>query len=90
MKIDLTLAALINLQKLKTMPAVKVNFSKENVGAIEIVVPKGTPLADLAKIQLAIDNQLVKQLHPRACNACLSGSHIFIREILDGAVNVKY
>ena len=72
------------------MPVVKVNFSKENLGAIEIKVPKGTGIADLAKIHQVINDQLAKQLHPRGCGACLSGSHFIIREILDGAAKVKY
>ena len=72
------------------MPVVKVSFSKENLSAIEIAVPKGTGIADLAKIHQVINDQLAQQLHPRGCAACLSGSHFIIHEILDGAARVKY
>jgi hypothetical protein len=72
------------------MPTVKVNFSKENVGDVEILVPKGTTISDLAKMYVAIDKQIGKQLYPRGCSPCLSGAHFVVREILDGAARVKY
>ncbi len=72
------------------MAEVQVNFSKEQAGAIEIMVPKGTGMSDLAKIHVAIDKLLIKQLHPRGCGSCLSGAHFVVREILDQVAKVKY
>lgn len=54
---------------------------------IELVVPKGTRLADLAKVIDSIGKGKFGGL-PRGCNNCTSGDHFTIRERLENVIHV--
>ena len=54
---------------------------------IELVVPKGTRLADLSKIIDALGKGKFGHL-PRGCLACTSGDNFIIRERLENVIRV--
>ncbi|HEX3151561.1 MAG TPA: hypothetical protein VHR66_26025 [Gemmataceae bacterium] len=55
---------------------------------VELVVPHGTKLLDLAKATDSISKQLLPKIGPRGCQACISGVHFTIRERLENVVQV--
>jgi len=55
---------------------------------VELVVPHGTRLKDLVKLQETISKELLPKISPRGCGPCLSGSHFVIREELEHIINV--
>ena len=65
----------------------QVGYSKANK-VIEVVVPKGTKSADLAKtLSVVLATGVIGKL-PRGCAGCHSGDHFLIREQLDEVINV--
>ncbi|HEV2957357.1 MAG TPA: hypothetical protein VGX95_14660 [Xanthobacteraceae bacterium] len=66
----------------------QVGYSKAEK-AIELIVPKGTKHADLAKILSVVLVPGVIGKLPRPCNTCTSGDHWLIREELDAVINVN-
>lgn len=54
---------------------------------IELVVPKGTKLVDLAKVIDALGRGKFGHL-PRGCLACTSGDNFVIRERLENVIRV--
>jgi hypothetical protein len=55
---------------------------------VDLVVPHGTRLLDLAKVTETISRELLPKLSPRGCQTCISGSHFTIRERLENVVQV--
>jgi hypothetical protein len=66
---------------------VQVGYS-EAEKVIEVVVPKGTKSAELAKILSVVVVPGVIGRLPRPCTTCTSGDHWVIREELDAVINV--
>lgn len=64
----------------------EVGYSKET-RAIELVVPHGTHVADLAKYMDFLARDVFSKL-PRGCTACTSGDHLIIRERLENVIRV--
>jgi len=57
------------------------------MGTIELIVPHGTKLREIAKLRELVFNDLIAKL-PRACPACHSGDNFVIRERLDPVIRV--
>ena len=55
--------------------------------AIELLVPHGTKLKDIAKLREYVFSDLIAKL-PRGCQACTSGDNFIIREQLDPVIRV--
>jgi hypothetical protein len=55
---------------------------------MELVVPQGTKIADLAKVIDAIGKGKFGNL-PRGCLACTSGDNLIIRERLENVIRVN-
>jgi hypothetical protein len=64
----------------------EVGYSKEN-RAIELVVPHGTHVGDLAKAIGFLAKDVFTKL-PRGCPNCTSGDHLIIRERLENVIRV--
>ena len=64
----------------------EVGYSKEN-RAIELLVPHGTRIADLAKVIGFLTKDVFSKL-PRGCTNCTSGDHFIIRERLENVIRV--
>jgi hypothetical protein len=58
------------------------------VPVIELRVPKGTGLANLAKVQQLISKEIISKISPRGCAACTSGTNLIIREEFENVVRV--
>jgi hypothetical protein len=59
----------------------------DGTNRLELVVPSGTKLKDLARLEEVIFKDIVARL-PRGCQACLSGEPLFIRERLENVIRV--
>ena len=59
----------------------------DGMSRLELVVPSGTKLKDLARFEEVIFKDIVNRL-PRGCQACLSGEPLFIRERLENVIRV--
>ncbi len=55
---------------------------------VELVVPHGTHLSDILKVQETISKELLPKIGPRGCAPCISGSDFRIREELEKVINV--
>jgi hypothetical protein len=55
---------------------------------VELVVPQGTHIRDLLKVQEAISKELLPKIGPRGCAPCISGFDFRIREELEQVINV--
>ena len=67
----------------------EIHFSSEGpVPIVELVVPFGTKLASLSKIQELISKEVISKLSPRGCQACTSGVHFNIRERFENILTV--
>lgn len=64
-----------------------ITFNKAT-GALQLLVPQGTKLADAIKALAATDLSALSRL-PRGCAPCLSGQPFDIREQFDPVINVK-
>lgn len=64
----------------------ELQYSRQ-YGKIELVVPHGTKVAQIAKLREALFNDVLKGL-PRGCTACMSGESLLIREQLEHVVRV--
>ena len=64
----------------------EVGYSKEN-REIELVVPHGTHVAELAKAIDFLGKDVFSKL-PRGCTNCTSGDHLIIRERLENVIHV--
>lgn len=70
----------------KSVNVAELQYSRE-YGKLELVVPHGTKLAQIAKLRESLFTDLVKRL-PRGCLACLSGEPLVIRERLENVLRV--
>ena len=66
----------------------RVYYGKAKGGAVELVVPHGTPLIELLKAQEKISRDILPHISPRGCGPCLSGIPLVIREELDQVARV--
>ena len=67
----------------------ELHYSKERpIPVAELVVPHGTRLLDLLKVQDLISREVLPQISPRGCQACLSGCDLIIRERLENVIRV--
>lgn len=57
------------------------------MGTIELLVPQGTKVREIAKLRELVFNDLIAKL-PRGCTACHSGDNFVIRERLDPVIRV--
>lgn len=57
------------------------------MGTIELIVPQGTKVREIAKLRELVFNDLIAKL-PRGCTACHSGDNFVIRERLDPVIRV--
>lgn len=64
----------------------EVGYSKEH-REIQLLVPHGTRVADLAKTIDFLTRDVFTKL-PRGCTACTSGDHLIIRERLEHVIRV--
>jgi hypothetical protein len=55
---------------------------------VELVVPHGTHLSDILKVQETISKELLPKIGPRGCAPCISGTDFHIREELENVINV--
>ncbi|NML35987.1 hypothetical protein HHL17_02145 [Chitinophaga sp. G-6-1-13] len=64
------------------MRTAEVHYGSD--GQVNLTVPKGTKMADIAKLQ----EMVIAKINPRGCQACLSGVHFNIREELEHVMKV--
>lgn len=64
----------------------ELGYSRE-YGKLELVVPYGTKVAQLAKLREILFTDIVARL-PRGCTACISGESLLIRERLEHVLRV--
>jgi len=57
-------------------------------GQLELVVPHGTTISDLAKVFSQIDTSALARL-PRGCPGCISGHPFNIRERFEEIISVE-
>lgn len=72
------------------MPGIaELSYTKTGpkMGTIELIVPHGTKLKEVAKLRELVFNDLIAKL-PRGCTACHSGDNFVIRERLDPVIRV--
>lgn len=72
------------------MPGIaELSYTKTGAktGTIELTVPSGTKLREVAKLRELVFNDLIAKL-PRGCTACHSGDNFVIRERLDPVIRV--
>ncbi len=67
----------------------QIQYTKSTAEPIvEVTVPFGTRIGDVAKIQDLISSHIISKISPRGCNACTSGVHLHIREQLENVIRV--
>ncbi len=64
------------------MSDAQIYFAKGKGGVLELVVPHGTKLVDLVKVQERLSHDVLPHISPRGCGPCLSGIPFLIREDL--------
>ena len=63
-----------------------IGYSRES-RQIQVTVPHGTKLADLARLIDYMAKDIFAKL-PRGCTSCTSGDHLIIREQLENVIKV--
>ena len=63
-----------------------IGYSRET-REIQVTVPHGTKLADLARVIDFMAKDIFSKL-PRGCTSCTSGDHLIIREQLENVIKV--
>jgi hypothetical protein len=66
----------------------QLSFSKTKGGVLELVVPAGTTLSELARVHKQLDAKILPHISPRGCAPCLSGIPYLIREDLSRVAKV--
>ncbi len=64
----------------------ELQYSQE-YGRLELVLPHGTKISQLAKLREDLFTNLVGRL-PRGCGACISGESFLIRERLENVLRI--
>ncbi|HWC98367.1 MAG TPA: hypothetical protein VG456_16525 [Candidatus Sulfopaludibacter sp.] len=73
----------------KAKPQAKLELGVRNgVPTVEVVVPYGTTLSQVAEMHSVISQKAIAQLSPRGCAQCTSGVHVTIREELENVILV--
>jgi hypothetical protein len=68
------------------MREAEIGYSRE-AREIQITLPHGTKLADLARVIDFMAKDVFAKL-PRGCTNCTSGDHLIIREQLENVIKV--
>ena len=55
---------------------------------VELVIPHGTKLTELMKLQELISSEINPKISPRGCQTCLSGLDFRIRERFEDVIRV--
>jgi hypothetical protein len=55
---------------------------------VELVVPHGTSLAELVRLQEMISSEINPKISPRGCQPCVSGLDFRIRERFEEVIRV--
>ena len=55
---------------------------------VELVIPHGTKLTELVRLQELISNEINPKISPRGCQTCLSGLDFRIRERFEEVIRV--
>ena len=55
---------------------------------VELVIPNGTKLSDLIKVQELLSREINPKISPRGCQTCLSGLDFRIRERFEEVIRV--
>jgi hypothetical protein len=59
----------------------EIHYSTEGATpTVELVVPHGTHLSDMAKLLDMTSREVISKISPRGCQQCTSGVHLTIRE----------
>ena len=67
----------------------EIHYStRGRVPTVELLVPQGTSLADLAGTLKLISTEINPKISPIGCQACTSGTHLIIREMFENVVRV--
>jgi hypothetical protein len=69
-------------------PMGKLYFAKGKGGVLELVVPAGTQLGSLVRLNEILDHRILPHISPRGCSPCLSGIPFVIREDLEQVARV--
>ena len=64
-----------------------VELAYSKAGRLELVVPHGTRIADVAQLRETLFTDILQRL-PRGCQACLSGDNLNIRERFEHVIRV--
>jgi len=62
--------------------------TKGDTALVQLVVPHGTKLLDLLKVQETLSTKLFPKLTPRGCQTCISGAELRIFERLENVVRI--
>jgi hypothetical protein len=74
----------------KVVPQAEIYFSRQGVvPSVEIVVPYGTTLGQVAALHQVISKEAISKISPRGCAQCTSGVHLTIREKLEEVIRVE-
>jgi hypothetical protein len=74
----------------KAVPQAEIYLSeKGDFPTVEILVPHGTTLAQVAALHEVISKEAIAKLSPRGCPQCTSGVHLTIREKMEEVIRVE-
>lgn len=74
----------------KAVPQAEIYFSKKgDFPTVEVLVPHGATLAQVAALHDVISKEAIAKISPRGCAQCTSGVHLFIREKLEEVIRVE-
>ena len=67
----------------------EVHFTREGpIPVVELIIPHGTKLVDILKLQELISREINPKISPRGCQTCLSGLDFRIRERLENVIRI--
>ena len=74
----------------KAVPQAEIYFSRKgDFPSVEVLVPHGTTLAQVAALHEFISKEAIAKISPRGCPQCTSGVHLLIREKLEEVIRVE-
>lgn len=74
------------MAELNRLAEIQYSTGKEPV--VQVVVPHGTRLTDLASLLEIVSKEINPLISPRGCEVCTSGNHLFIKERLEKVIQV--